>query len=122
MHGPRPARRTVRMLEPTLLLLLHQGPAHVYTLLEQLNRFSLEEMNSSVVYRALRDMEKKEWVISTWDKKQAQGPPRRVYSLAALGDVVLGRYTRELQETRQDLDYFLDAYSRQMKEGEGEHH
>ena len=118
----KPAWRVVRMLEPILLLLLHHGPAHGYTLLEQLSRFGLEKMNSSAVYRALRDMEKKEWVISTWDKKQAQGPPRRVYRLAALGDEVLGRYTLELQDTRETLDYFLDAYGRHMKDGEGEHH
>ena len=122
MSRRRPAWRAVRMLEPILLLLLHHGPAHGYTLLEQLKKFGLEDMNSSRVYRALRDMEEKERVISTWDKKQAQGPPRRVYRLATLGDEVLGRYTRELQETRETLDYFLDAYSRHMEEGEGEHH
>ena len=122
MSRRRPAWRAVRMLEPILLLLLHHGPAHGYTLLEQLREFGLKDMNSSMVYRALRDMEDKEWAVSTWDKKRAQGPPRRVYRLAALGDEVLGRYTLELQETRETLDHFLDAYSRHMKEGKGEHH
>ncbi len=96
MSRRRPAWRAVRMLEPILLLLLHHGPAHGYTLLEQLREFGLKDLNSSMVYRALRDMEDKEWAISTWDKKRAQGPPRRVYRLAALGDEVLGRYTLEL--------------------------
>lgn len=45
------------MLEPALLLLLHCGDAHVYTLVEQVEEFDLREPDSSVVYRALRDME-----------------------------------------------------------------
>lgn len=118
----RRAWRAVRMLEPSLLLLLHHSPVHGYTLLERLREFGLEDMNSSMIYRTLRDMEGKEWITSTWDKKRAQGPPRRVYRLAALGDEVLGRYTRELQKTRETVDYFLDAYRRHMEEGEGEHH
>jgi poly-beta-hydroxybutyrate-responsive repressor len=115
-------RRVARLLEPTLLLLLHRGPAHGYTLLEQLGEFGLEGLNASVVYRALRDMEAKGWVTSTWDEEQTQGPPRRVYSLAALGDEVLGLCTQELRETRGMIDRFLGAYSQHMEEGKGDYH
>lgn len=115
-------RRVARLLEPTLLLLLHRGPAHGYTLLEQLGEFGLEGLNASVVYRALRDMEAKGWVTSTWDEEQTQGPPRRVYSLAALGDEVLGLCTQELRETRGMIDHFLGAYSQHMEEGKGDYH
>ena len=52
--GPR---RAVRFLDPTLLLLLHYGPAHGYTLLERLGEFGLGGFDPSVVYRALRDMD-----------------------------------------------------------------
>ena len=48
-------RRAVRMLEPALLLLLHHGPAHGYTFLDQLEEFGLGDLNPSVVYRALRE-------------------------------------------------------------------
>jgi PadR family transcriptional regulator PadR len=117
-HG----RRAVRMQEPALLLLLHYGPAHGYTLLEQLREFGLGDLNSSMVYRALRDMEEKGWVTSTWDDEQAQGPPRRVYRLTALGDEVLSWHTQELQEARGMIDHLLGAYARHMEEGVGEHH
>jgi PadR family transcriptional regulator PadR len=115
-------RRAVRMQEPALLLLLHYGPAHGYTLLEQLREFGLGDLNSSRVYRALRDMEEKGWVTSTWDDEQAQGPPRRVYRLTTLGDEVLSWHTQELQEARGMIDHLLGAYARHMEEGEGEHH
>jgi DNA-binding PadR family transcriptional regulator len=115
-------RRVVRMLEPALLLLLHYGPAHGYTLLEQLSQFNLGDLDSSLVYRALRDMEERAWVTSDWDEEQAQGPPRRVYRLTALGDEVLGWHTQELQEARGMIDSLLGAYNRHMQEGEGEYH
>jgi PadR family transcriptional regulator PadR len=109
-------------VEPTLLLLLHYGPAHGYTLIEQLGTYGLADMDPSAVYRALRDMEERGWVISSWDEKQTQGPPRRVYRLTALGDEVLGWWTQDLQETRDMIDHLLGAYSQHMEEGEGEHH
>ena len=65
---------TMRFLEPVLLLLLHHSPAHGYTLVERLNEFGLEGRDSSVVYRALRDMEEKGWVTSTWDEERTKGP------------------------------------------------
>ena len=115
-------RRVVRMLEPALLLLLHYGPAHGYTLLEQLREFGLGDLNPSMVYRVLRDMEEKEWVTSTWDEEQAQGPPRRVYRLTELGDEVLGWHTQELQAARGMIDHLLGAYTQHMEEGKGEYH
>jgi DNA-binding PadR family transcriptional regulator len=110
------------MLEPVLLLLLHYGPAHGYTLQEQLSEFGLGDLNSSMVYRALRDMEAREWVTSTWDEEQTQGPPRRVYHLTALGHEVMGWHTQELQEARGMIDRLLGAYTLHMEEGQGEYH
>ena len=115
-------RRAVRMLEPVLLLLLHYSPAHGYTLLEQLGQFGLGDLDSSMIYRALRDMEEREWVTSTWDEEQTQGPPRRVYHLTALGHEVLDWHTQELQEARGMIDRLLGAYTRHMEEGKGEYH
>ncbi len=115
-------RRAVRILEPSLLLLLHYGPAHGYTLSEQLREFGLGNPDSSMVYRTLRDMEEKGWVTSVWDEEQTQGPPRRVYHLTALGDEVLGWHTQQLHEARQMIDRLLGAYDRHMEEGKGEHH
>lgn len=118
----RRGRKTVWMLEPALLMLLHYGPAHGYTLLEQLKEFSLGDLNTSVVYRALRDMESKGWVLSTWDTKHTQGPPRRIYRLTELGDETLGQHILDLQETRGAINHFIGAYSQHMEEGEGEYH
>ncbi|HET90790.1 MAG TPA: PadR family transcriptional regulator [Chloroflexi bacterium] len=118
----RRGRRAAGMRESALLLLLHREPAHGYTLLEQLTEFGLGEIDPSAVYRALRDMEARDWVASTWDEEQTQGPPRRVYCITALGNQVLAAWIRELDETRRLLDRLVRAYQRHMEEGEGEHH
>lgn len=116
------SRRAVRLLNPALLLLLHHSPAHGYTLIDQLEAYGLGDVNTSVVYRALREMEEKGWVASSWDEEQTKGPPRRVYRLTALGDEVLRWWTQDLRETRQMIDNILESHARHMEEGEGAHH
>ena len=114
--------RAARFLDPTLALLLHDGPSHGYTLLERLYEFGLGDLDSGVVYRALRDMEKNGCVISTWDAEQAQGPPRRVYRLTAQGDEVLSGWVRDLRQTCKQIDHLIDTYGQHMDKGKGEHH
>ena len=121
-RGKRRRRRAVRMLDPTLLLLLHHGPAHGYVLLERLEEFGLSEFDSSVIYRALRGMEERGWVSSTWDEEETQGPPRRVYRITAAGDEMLSLWIRDLRETRAKIEHLLGVYEQHMEEGEGEHH
>jgi poly-beta-hydroxybutyrate-responsive repressor len=112
----------VRFLEPTLLLLLHHGPAHGYTLLSELNAFGLEEIDPSAVYRALREMEEQGWVHSSWEEVHTQGPPRRVYCLTSLGNEVLSWWTSDLRQTAQLIGHLLHSYTQHMEEGEGEYH
>ncbi|MGD2148295.1 MAG: helix-turn-helix transcriptional regulator [Anaerolineae bacterium] len=116
------SRRAVRILKPTLLLLLHHGPAHGYTLIEDLEGYGLDDVNPSVVYRALRDMEERGWVASSWDDEETKGPPRRVYSLTGLGDEVLTWWTEDLRETRRVIDTILETHTQHMEDGEGAHH
>jgi PadR family transcriptional regulator PadR len=116
------SRRAVRFLEPTLLLILHHGAAHGYTMIEQLAEFGLGDTDPSALYRALRDMEERGWVTSFWEEEQTQGPPRRVYQLTQLGDEVLSWWTQDVRETSQIIDRLLNTYARHMEEGEGDYH
>jgi PadR family transcriptional regulator PadR len=116
------SRRMVRFLDPALLLLLHRGQAHGYTLLEQLAEFGLANLNPSVIYRTLRDMEDRGWVTSTWDEEKTQGPPRRVYRITAEGDNALAQWAQDLGETRDLISHFVGAYQQHMEEGEGDYH
>jgi PadR family transcriptional regulator PadR len=113
-HGIR------RFAEPCLLLLLHRDDGHGYDLLEQLQDmgFGQENLDSSVVYRYLREMEARGFVTSTWDTEGA-GPPRRVYRLTSDGDEYLARWISHLRSTRETLDRFLHAYDDHMNQEDG---
>ena len=111
----------MRMLEPVLLLALHQGPAHGYSLLENLEEHGLRNLDPSVVYRVLREMEVWGWVASTWDEEKSQGPPRRVYRLSPLGNDVLGQWVTELEESKVRIEHFLHTYHQHMEERDREH-
>ena len=121
-RGRGRTRRAAGMLESVLLLLLHHEPAHGYTLLEELREFGLGAMDSSAVYRTLRDMENRGWVASTWDEEQALGPPRRVYGITDLGDEVLAEWMQELDETQKMLNRLVAKYRAHMEVCEGEHY
>ena len=116
------ARQTVRFVEPALLLLLHYGPAHGYTLIERLGEFDLANMDPSAIYRVLREMEERGWLRSARQAEGAQGPPRRVYHLTELGNQVLAGLTRDLLDTRQVIDHILAEYEQHMERGQGDYH
>lgn len=116
------SRGGIWFLEPTILLLLHHGPTHGYTLIDQLETFGLHVKNPSVVYRALRDIESKGWVTSSWDTESAQGPPRRVYELSAPGNKVLSEYIEDLKRSHKQIGELIQAYYQHMEEGEGNYH
>lgn len=96
-----------QFLDPALLLLLEQAPAHGYTLLNRMVEFGLDFLAPTVIYRALREMEDRGWVTSTRDEEETQGPPRRVYALAPAGRAILDCCIAQLQGTQQVLEYLL---------------
>jgi DNA-binding PadR family transcriptional regulator len=85
-------------------------------LLDQLQEYGLSHVDPSAVYRALRDMEDRGWVSSTWDEEETQGPPRRIYQLNEQGDAALAQWIADLKETRSHIDHVLEQYGTHMQE------
>jgi DNA-binding PadR family transcriptional regulator len=110
------------MLQPTLLLMLHSGPAHAYEMLERLKSFSINDIDPSLIYRAMHVLEADGLVTSTWDDKDSQGPPRRVYELTHVGDAMLKDYLDDLRKTRARIDHLIQTYEQHMREENGEFH
>jgi len=102
--------RLVRFMEAVLLLLLHHGEAHGYSLLDQMGDFGFQDVSSSVVYRALREMEERGWVSSRLEDEQTQGPPRRMYSLSPAGEEGLSSFVKDLHENQTQIQHFLARY------------
>ncbi len=107
-------RRIARFLEPCLLLLLRGDATHGYNLLEALSQFGFAPgtLDASVVYRLLREMEDAGWVSSEWDTA-GSGPPRRVYTVTQDGEAYLAAWIGDLRCTRDEIDQFIETYTRQ---------
>jgi PadR family transcriptional regulator, regulatory protein PadR len=102
--------RIERFVEPAALLLLREGPAHGYDLLERLGEIVPgERIDMGNLYRVLRALEEDGLVRSQWDA-DAPGPARRMYELAPAGARVLDDWAAALSRSRDRIDAFLQRY------------
>ncbi|MBI9049553.1 MAG: helix-turn-helix transcriptional regulator [Anaerolineaceae bacterium] len=99
-----------RLMEPVILLALKKQPAHGYTLLAELENFGLGNLDPSMLYRLLRDMEARELVTSAWDEEQSQGPPRRTYQITPQGESTCELWQQHLTHQRDMLQAILDTF------------
>lgn len=93
------------LLRPHLLALLAREEAHGYHLYDCLMErgFDPERLDSSVVYRDLREMEDKGLIDSRWDD-DSMGPRRRVYHILPEGRKCLEDIVLDLQEISRRVD------------------
>lgn len=123
MHGGRrfgrghvSGQRKVFFLESCLMVLLHREPGYGYSLMDGLRDFGFEaaQMDISILYRALRDLEMAGLVVSTWDDKSL-GPQRRVYSITPEGEKALGEWIQNLRQRRKEIEALEAAYDAVQK-------
>jgi len=113
-------RRGMRLvLRPSLLLMLAEKESHGYELFEQLNSldFDPECLDSSVLYRDLRDMEEMGLIESTWDDEESKGPKRRVYRILDEGKNRLGEWIGNLGLIQDQIQQITDRYQKNIKKG-----
>jgi len=99
----------VRFVEPCILLLLRNGSAHGYHLIEDLEKHCGEKIDIGNLYRTLRKLEKNELVISSWGKNSS-GPDRRAYTITNKGRQYLQLATVSLTKTDNLIHQFLEVY------------
>lgn len=104
-----------RFLQPCLLLLIAESPAHGYDLLDRLARFGFER-DPGGLYRALRGMEGEGLVRSEWQLSSA-GPGRRHYELTSRGHEQLRTCAAGLLEMRTVVDAYLQRYQAVERRG-----
>jgi poly-beta-hydroxybutyrate-responsive repressor len=101
----RPRRRGLRlMLRPALLLLIAERDSHGYELIEQLESlgFDIASMDSSILYRDLRDMEEMGLIQSVWDE-ESKGPRKRVYQINQYGNQRLNEMMARLERVQNQI-------------------
>ena len=120
-RDPRQCRRHIRgFLEPCLLLLLHLSDGYGYDLTSALGSFGLGNVDSSLVYRMLRDLEEAGLVESAWESATSMGPARRFYRITSAGESHLADWIDDLRVTDETLHYFLEVYDRHISMSERE--
>ena len=108
--------RMERFIQPCMLLLLYENPAHGYQLMESLKEFGFEDgADPGLVYRNLRKMEQEGIVKSEWNTEGA-GPARRLYRVTPVGTDLVHRFSIHVQSSIERLEYFLERYHRSFGE------
>jgi DNA-binding PadR family transcriptional regulator len=99
-------------METCLLVLLRREPGYGYSLMDGLREFGFlpEQMDISVLYRALRDLETAGLVSSSWSD-ESLGPQRRMYGLTPLGETTLVEWVESLRQRRREIETLEAAYN-----------
>jgi len=103
VHLPR------NYLRPCLLLLLAEGTAHGYELLDQVGRLGLDRVDPGGLYRCLRAMDEEGLVESRWEPSSL-GPARRRYAVTDDGREWLRTVASSLEQVHRTLGVFHDRY------------
>jgi len=104
-----PGGRVRSFIQPRLLFLLAQKPAHGYELMEQLDEDEGVAIDPALLYRTLRRFQADGLVTSTWNTRGG-GAARRVYEITDAGLEYLHAWVVEIRRTRRRLERFLQAY------------
>jgi PadR family transcriptional regulator, regulatory protein PadR len=102
-------RMPKNFLASWLLLLMRNGNAHGYQLIQTLAVMGLGLVDSATVYRTLRQLEEEGMITSAW-KPGATGPARRIYTLSDAGEEYLNVWARQLERYQSVLDRFFELY------------
>jgi len=102
--------RVERFVEPSLLLLLREGPLHGYELLERIPELGVEgRVDIGNLYRLLRSLEEEGLVSSEWSA-DLPGPAKRTYQLTDEGRRLLDRWAEALRRAQETIEIFLERY------------
>lgn len=111
---PELGRMPRDFLTSWLLLLMRNGSAHGYQLIQTLTLMGLGMVDSATVYRLLRQLEDEEMITSFWEPA-ATGPARRMYTLSDAGEEYLRVWARQLERYQSLLDRFFKIYEGQSR-------
>lgn len=110
-QGRGGGRRKMFFLESCLLVLLRRKPGYGYSLMDGLREFGFqtEQMDISILYRALHDLEELGLAASSWSD-ESLGPQRRMYSLTPQGETALAEWMEALRQRRREIETLEAAY------------
>ena len=105
-------RQKMFFMESCLLVLLHRESGYGYSLMVGLKEFGFqtEQMDISILYRALRELEAVGLVVSSWGE-DSLGPQRRMYTITPQGESTLAEWIQALRQRRKEIEALEAAYN-----------
>lgn len=99
-----------KLIQPAILLILADAPLHGYRIAERIGQLPGfgQKPDASGVYRFLKSMEKRGFVVSSWDISDA-GPAKKCYQLTASGQGCLHKWIETLEAYRDGITVLLGA-------------
>jgi DNA-binding PadR family transcriptional regulator len=94
-----------RLLQPTVMALLMEGPLHGYALVDRLKDSPLMKGSAPDrmgVYRLLNALEEQGVVSHVWSESE-EGPAKRLYKLTCSGRKCLGKWIDTLDGYQKDV-------------------
>lgn len=97
------------LIQPCILLLLAEAPAHGYELMHRLRELGFALDGPGPIYHQLRSMTAAKLVTSAVSTPGG-GPGRRVYELTPAGRDALGFSEGALRQLEALLEWYFDRY------------
>lgn len=94
-----------RLLQPTVMAFLVEGPLHGYALIERLKDSPLMKGNApdpTGIYRLLNTLEEQGIVSHKWNDS-GEGPAKRLYKLTPSGKKCMDKWTDTLDGYQKDI-------------------
>lgn len=105
--GRVPSQLRKGVLEHCVLALLRDGPRYGVELLSELSEVSVMTTSQGTIYPLLSRL-RREGFVDTELRESPSGPPRRYYTLTAVGRAALAEFTAAWPSFRDAVDHFLN--------------
>ena len=109
---PCTGKNLSKLLQPAIFTVLAAGPLHGYLVVEKVSELELcrgKKPDPTGVYRTLRQMEERGYLLSTWDTTSS-GPARKRYRVTRAGRRCLDTWVDTLISYRQAIDQLLERF------------
>jgi len=93
-----------------ILLSIAEESSHGLGILNRLNELiPNNRLDTAIIYRTLKDLEKDEYVTSCWEDS-GSGPRKKVYCITEKGLQRLDEYREDIEKSIQNLQGFMKMY------------
>ena len=103
-----------KLIQPAILAVLAEGPAHGFQLLEVLQTSDMvagNRLDPTGLYRTLKRMEEAGLLVTRWEIEGAK-PPKRIFRLTGEGEGCLATWRNTLVQYRANLDAIVARIDR----------